>query len=224
MATGDAADMARRIYASLPARWFSSLDTVPVLRGILIGLGQGWSFCFDLIVYARQQCRISTATGSFLDMAASDFFDLGLIRLPAEADASFRSRLKAALCAEKATRAGILAAMSTLSGTSATVFEPARPADAGGYGAVDAPGLGGGLGYSRQGLAYGSLELPFQCLVTVTRSSASDAVTGQAGYGDAGALTYTAYAGLQNIVTDDDVRRALLAVTPANAIVWLALR
>ena len=78
MATGDPEDMAVRMAAVLPARWFPSLLEAPVLLGLLTGIGTAWSYCYDLLAYATGQARIATAAGVFLDIAASDFFGLAL--------------------------------------------------------------------------------------------------------------------------------------------------
>ena len=39
--TGDAADMAARLRAALPARWFG--DVAPVLDAVLAGIGAIWA-------------------------------------------------------------------------------------------------------------------------------------------------------------------------------------
>ena len=67
-----------------------------------------------------------------------------------------------------ATRPALVAAVVDLTGTTPAVFEPWRPSDCGAYGY-------GGLGYNLVG-GYGSLALPAQCFVGVTRGGgASDA-------------------------------------------------
>ena len=237
MATGDLEDMAWRIFAVLPQRWFPALESAPVLRGLLSGLGQAWSFCFGFIVYARQQCRIATATGSFLDMIASDFFGLGLPRRLHESDTSFRERIAANLLSEKATRFGVSSSLSRLTGASVKIFEPGRPADTGGYGSIAQPDVGGGCGFGTYGLAYGSLNLPFQFLITVYRPTTTSGISQVSGYGhigsiavgwfsggySAGALEYVSDDFQGDTVSDDEIRATVLNSIPVNTLAWLAL-
>ena len=236
MATGDVDDMAWRIYVVLPQRWFPDLQSAPILRGLLSGFGQAWSFCFALIVYAKQQARIASATGSFIDMLASDFFGSELRRRPQENDAAFRARIEANLLSEKVTRSGVCSAVSRLTGASVQAFEPGRPADTGGYGGSGVPTCGGGFGYGSVGLAYGSLNLPYQILLRVTRPASITDVLQVSGYGsltnatlqrasggyNVGALEYVSETFLGNTVTDDDIRSMILSVIPVNTIAWLS--
>ena len=70
--TGDQADMAARLRAALPGRWFG--DAAPVLDGVLAGIGAIWAAVHTQLQAAISQTRIATATGPFLDMIALDFF------------------------------------------------------------------------------------------------------------------------------------------------------
>ena len=77
---GTTSDMAVRLRATLPTGWFPTsppapaATATPVLDGLLSGLGSAWSFCFGLLGTVAQQTRVATASGSFLDMMAADFF------------------------------------------------------------------------------------------------------------------------------------------------------
>ena len=237
MATGDIGDMTWRMFAVLPQRWFPALESAPVLQGVLSGIGQAWSFCFNLITYARQQSRIATATGSFLDMVATDFFGTDIRRRVQESDASFLGRITANLLSEKATRAGVCSAVAELTAAAVTVFEPGRPADTGGYGSSSLPSSGGGLGYGMIGLAYGSLNLPFQFLLKVNRPAATGNLLQVSGYAElsepgtlrasggygVGALEYLGSSLIGSSASDDDIRTAILAAIPVNTVAWLAL-
>ena len=238
MATGDIADMAWRIFAVLPQRWFPALETAPVLNGLLTGVGAAWTFCFSLLGYARSQARILTATGAFLDMIAADFFGLSISRRAQENDSGFKSRILASLLPEQGTRKGVSSSVVATTGGSVAIFEPGRPADTGGYGALSAPESGGGVGYGVQGLGYGSLQLPFAFLVTVTRPKPTInllqvggyasltpgvAMRSSGGYG-IGALEYVEEASLEGVISDDDIRDAVLSALPVNTTAWLALQ
>ena len=237
MATGDPADMAQRMAAVLPARWFPPLDDAPVLNAVLTGIGQAWSFCYALIAYARGQARLATATGAFLDMIAADFDGFGLPRHPGESDGSFRVRIAANLRRSAATRAAVTEAVTTLTERAVTLFEPMRPADTGGYAALRSPGCGGGGGYGTVPLRYGSLATPYQIFVDATRpdeGALALAVMGYAfyataasttaigGYG-AGAIEYASEAVLDALVTDATIEAAITAALPATCTAWVRL-
>ena len=70
--TGDAGDFVSRLKLALPTRWFP--DSTPILDTLLSGLAVAWSALYGLIVVVRQQSRIATMSGTFLDLASSDFF------------------------------------------------------------------------------------------------------------------------------------------------------
>ncbi len=227
--------MAVRMAAVLPARWFPSLLEAPVLLGLLTGIGTAWSYCYDLLAYARAQARIATASGVFLDMAASDFFGLALRRRSEEADDAFRARIMGNLLQEQATRASVIAAVAAVTTATTTVFEPMRPADTSAYGGMTAPSIGGGLGYGVAGLAYGSLSRPNQFLVDVRRSATAAQLSSIIGYGDSGdtglpggyghgSIAY----GTITLVEDDtsaaDIAAAIAATLPAGTIAWMRVQ
>jgi hypothetical protein len=179
MATGDQMDMAARIRSVLPRGWFpdtapGAVSATPVLDGILAGLGNAWAWVYSFTQYAHQQMRVQTATGTFLDMSAQDYFGPdGLLRKASEGDAAYSTRIQANLLREKATRAGLISAVTSLTGRAPVVFEPRDPRDCGGYGM-------GTLGYGTAG-GYGSLGLPFQCFVTAFRPNIGG-IVGLQGY------------------------------------------
>ena len=232
MAIGDPEDMAVRMASVLPARWFPDLSNAPVLLGLLTGFGTAWSFCFNLLAYAKLQARIATATGVFLDMAAADFFGLGLKRRNEEADDAFRGRIGSCLLQEMATREAVIAAVARVTTAVTTVFEPMRPADTGGYGGMATPTVGGGFGYGVAGLAYGSLLRPFQFLVDVRRSATAAQLSGAIGYGASGdrslrggygcgAFAYATVALVEDDVRPADIEAAVAAMLPAGTIAWM---
>lgn len=130
MATGDATDILARLRSTLPRGWFG---TTPILDAVLTGIATAWSEMYALYQYAALQARIRTATGAWLDIAASDFFGVNLPRLANEYDAQYRARIIAALFVEKGTRNAIYYTLLRLTGRAPVIFEPARPADTGAY-------------------------------------------------------------------------------------------
>ena len=153
--TGDLQDFKARLRLTLPGNWFA--DSAPVLDGLLTGMSAAWVILYDLLGFVRQQTRIGTAAKAFLDLAAVDFFGTMLKRRSSESDDALRGRLRSAMRRERATRASIIDAAAQ-AGYSVWVFEPARPADTGAY------NVAAGLAWGSTG-AWGSLEMPFECLL-----------------------------------------------------------
>jgi hypothetical protein len=159
MATGDQADIVDRLYAVLPP-WFSTGATT-VLGAVVQGPAYVFSLCYGLLAFTRDQTRISTATGGWLDLISYDFFARALLRLSGEADSAFASRIKANLLQPAATRPALIATLTRLTGRAPTVVDPWRPGDCGAYGY-------GGLGYNTIGY-YGSVQMIAQSFVSAYR-------------------------------------------------------
>ena len=222
--TGDIADMVARLKVVLPKRWFADDDppppvgsgvvNTPVLTALLTGLGTAWSWLHTMIAYIRLQTRIGTASDSFLDLISTDFFGTALPRRVNEGDTAFRTRILAELQRTRATRPGLTQALVELTGRTPVIFEPARPADTGGWNVA--------LGYDVAG-GYGSLTLPAQVFVTAYRPSAAGiaAIAGW-GYGGwrAGASAYATLAMVQGAVTDPDILASVASTIPAGVIAW----
>ena len=219
----------------LPARWFPALDAAPVLNGLLTGLGQAWSFAYNLLAYAETQTRIGTATGAFLDMISCDFNGTALPRMPGEGDAAFRVRIRANLLSARATRQAIETAVASLTDGSVTVFEPMRPADTGAYARIQTPAVGGGGGYGTAALRYGSLSAPYQIFIDASRPTAGAvalAVTGYASLSSAdagvsigaygvGAIEYAPATVLGDVVTDATIEAAIVSALPVSCTAWV---
>lgn len=218
--TGDQADLARRIRATLPVGWFS--DESPLLHGLLAGLSEAWSWAYAAIQYVEQQTRLRTATGVWLDLIASDYFRTDVRRRPREIDDHFRKRLQSNLLRERATRSAIVAVLSDLTGRQPLVFEPAYCLDTGGYGVN--PATSGGLAYNATG-GWGSLALPFQCFVTVYRPFGTGIamVSGwgcrSGGYGT-GAIEYADMELMEDQISDAQIYDAISRTLPTAAICW----
>ena len=218
---GDAQDCLARIKAALPTGWFP--DVTPVLDGVLSGPAYGWAWSYSLIGYVKAQARRLTASGVFLDMTAADFFGGYLSRFVNESDAALSGRIGRELFREKGTRAGLIAALTDLTGRAPTVFEPGYTMDTGGY------GVAGGMGYGIAG-GYGSLALPFQFFVTAYRPHGggianssgwrSLPVTSAAGGWGAGAIQYGSLAMIAGQVTDAAIYNAVNNVRPVASIAW----
>lgn len=204
MTTGSQQDFALRLRALLPTGWFPALpaageaETAPVLMAVLTGIGNQFAGIWSLLTYAKQQTRISTSTGSFIDATAVDYFGPGgLLRNTGETDAAYIARIKASLFPIRGTRAAVVAVVTALTGAAPFIVEPRNATDCKGRGSAVQPAAGGGYGYGSPGLRYGSDSDPFQVFITI-----NDTV-----------------AGLQaNTIYD-----AIAAVLPAGSIAWVKL-
>ncbi len=221
--TGDIPDMAARLKAVLPARWFgddnpapvgNGVTNAPVLTAVLTGLGNAWSWLYAMLAYVRLQTRIGSATDDFLDMISKDYFGAMLPRRVNEADAAFRARILAELRRTRATRPGLIAALLALTGRTPVIFEPMRAADTGAWNIGPGWGMGGG---------YGSLGLPAQIFVTAYRPSAAGIVDipgwGAGGW-RLGASGYASLGMVQGAVTDADILDAVATTLPAGVTAW----
>lgn len=257
MATGDQADMVGRLKAVLPPTWFPNtsqgqVSNSPILDGLLNGIAWGWAQTYALLQFAKLQTRIATASGVFLDIIALDFFGTFIKRRNAELDNPFRARIQRELFREKGTRAGLIKALTDLTGRVPGVFEPAYPFDTGGYGHTGMM-AGTGLGYGVAG-GYGCLLLPFQYFLTPHRPTGGGVaiVAGWGGYitqpltdglgnqisdltvvvpfygmpggWGVGAFEYASLSMVNTPVTDQAIYDVINDVRPAATIAWTSIR
>jgi hypothetical protein len=219
MATGDSTDFLTRIKALLPNGWFTG--STPVLDAILTGISSALASVYSLTAYARLQTRINTATEGFLDLISFDFFGSALPRKAMEGDTAFRTRISAELLLEKGTRKGLIRALEILTGRTPVVFEPARPADTGGYNTSV-------MGYGSAG-RYGSIACPYQCFVTAYRPTGTGIpnVNGYngsiGGYSTPSQLKYSNLSQIQGAVTDSDIYAAIANTAEEGTICWTQL-
>jgi hypothetical protein len=155
---GDQQDFVGRLASVLPSPWFT--DTNPVRDGLLNGLAQAWAWLYGLLQAVIPETRIATASGSWLDLVAQDFFGTRVRRAAGETDAALRAQISLEMQRQWATRTGLIIKLAELTGRTPMVIEPANPGDTGVWGAA--------CGWARAG-AWGSLELPFQFFVTAYR-------------------------------------------------------
>jgi hypothetical protein len=212
---GDAADFVRRMIAVLPRGWFSEPSVPPqpatFLQAVLTGFGTAWAAIFNLIANVRLLTRLATVFGPFLDLASVDYFGAGLPRRPQESDTDYRSRIKDELLRPRGTRSALALALTELTGTPPVIFEPARPADTGGY-------ASGGIGYSVAG-GWGNLALNYASFVTAFRPLGSG-IANFAGYGTGGYSYYGDITMVATQVTDSDIYAAVAGILPAGYIAW----
>ena len=214
---GDPADMAARLRAALPGRWFG--DVAPVLDGVLAGVAAVWAAIHAQLQAVIAQTRVATANGAFIDMIALDFFGRRVRRRVVEGDDPFRVRVLREMRRERGTRGAVVSALVDLTGRAPLLFEPARPADTGGW--------NGPAGYGVAG-RWGSLMLPRQCFVTAFRPT-GQGIAGVTGWGGAiggygvAAACWADHGAIGGQVTDDDIAAAVADVIPAATIAWLRI-
>jgi hypothetical protein len=224
MATGDQANIALRLRAVLPARWFpdtaaGTASNTPILDAILAGIASAWAQVFSALSYATLQARIATATDVFLDMIGVDFFGTTMTRRQSEGDAHYRARLQAAMLQPRGTRAALVQALVTLTNRTPAIFEPARPPDTSAWGVACGWGVAGG---------WGNLAMPFQCLVTAFRPQGGG-VSVVAGWGipmggwGGGAIEYANASMESEEVSDEQIAATVAGVMPAATIAWLRI-
>jgi len=210
---GTIADMVRRQLGVLPTRWFG--DNAPVLNAVQCGLGVAWVAIYNLIEFIVVQARLRTACGSFLDQTAFDFFGCRFLRWSAEPDASFRQRVECELFRPRATRQAVILGLTQLTSRAPIIFEPARPADTGGYRV-------GGVGYGVAG-GWGNLYLPCQSFVTAFRPLGTG-IAIIAGYGTGGPLAYGDLAEVECAITDSAIYKSVAELLPVGSIAWVNIR
>jgi len=214
--TGDTNDMLGRLKLVLPAGWFA--DATPVLDAVLTGLATAWSGLYGLLMNVAAQARIATAGGVFLDIASVDYFGTALPRRAGESDSAFSARIRANLLIPRATRAGLVQALTVLTGRTPTVFEPLNATDTGGYNT-------GTLGYNTVG-GYGSMNLPFAFFVTAYRPNATPVShaggynVGPGGY-DSAPMFYADTSDFPGAISDAEIYAGAAAGLPAATTAWM---
>lgn len=209
---GDADDMVARLRLVLPRGWFA--NTAPLLDALLAGLGTCWSAVYLLIQNVKSQARLASASGSYLDLAAADFFGSGLVRRVGEGDASFFVRIKQELLRPRSNRLAMGLILAELTGRDPVVFEPARATDTGGYSV-------GGVGYGVAG-GWGNLHLPYQVFIRAFRPQGGG-IAQYAGYGSGGVPAYGNLSMVNTVVSDADIYAAAASVLPVATQAWVSI-
>lgn len=245
MALGDSNDILNKVKRTIPPRWFAWV--APLRDAVLGGLSDEAAWCYSLIKYAASQARISTSNGPFLDLIAYDFLGRHLSR-NGSTDHNFVAKIKATILQERVTRAGMISAITQLTGKAPTIFEPWNTFDTGAYSGASGitsnstntlnilsmmMGMGGvggtinlcgRLAYGKAG-GWGSMALPNQVFIKVTRTAGSG-IPNVAGYGSPlggygkGAIEYAGPSVEQSGTTDQDIYDVINATRPTGTKAW----
>jgi hypothetical protein len=217
--TGDQNDMLARLKAVLPP-WFGNLAT-PVLDAVLSGFASVAASVYTLLAFTKAQTRIRAASDGFLDLIALDFFGRRVQRFTGETDSAFQARILREILRPRATLAALRQMLVDLTGRVPVILEPARPANAGGYGI--------GAGYAVAG-AYASLSYPAQVFVVAYRPANGGGIPNVDGYGGslggygAGAIEYGALPQISGVATDAAIYAAIDSVTPTGVTSWVQIQ
>lgn len=220
---GDQEDMQTRIRAALPAGWFP--DSTPILSALLGGFASVWSWLYNLLSFVKQQTRVISASGGWLDLIALDYGGAAWCRFAGEQDTAFRARILHNLQRERATRSALLANVTALTGRAPFVFEPAFPPDTGGLNTTT-------LAWNSHG-GWGTLSLPFQCFVIAYRPHGGG-IADLSGWGtipeafalggwNVGAIAWGDLSLVSGSVSDAQILGAVADSMPAASIAWTAL-
>lgn len=221
MSIGDQSDVEQRIETLLPP-WFGDAET-PTVDGIIAAFANAGSTLYSQYAYTKLQTRIKTATDVNLDLIAQDYFGpTGLLRRTNESDAQYRNRILINLIRIRGTRPAIVSVLVDLTGRTPWIFEPARPADTGGYNI-------GGMGYGVAG-GWGSIETPYQALCVAYRPLTAG-VPYVGGYGSSvGAystpsqLEWANITLLETAVPDEMIYSAIDSVKSAGTVIWTKIQ
>lgn len=223
MTTGSSADIVSRVKSLIPNRWFAW--AAPYRDAIIGGLADSAAWNYVLIGYARAQTRLSTAYGIWLDIFAYDFLGPYLTR-NGLSDDTFRTVIRATILQERVTRAGMIGALTTITGNAPKVFEPWNTYDTGAYSNFASGQIYGSMGYGVGRGGYGNMNLPGQALVTIQRSTPSG-VPNVGGYGSSiggygvGQLEYVGASTAQVGITDAVIENTVNMTKPTGTTMWI---
>jgi hypothetical protein len=223
MAIGDSQNIFTRVLGVIPRWWQFG---APNRKAVMGGLSDIAASLFSFITYAGLQARLATATSVWLDIFSFDFLGRNLLRNGAT-DSVFRTQIQATILQERVTRAGMVQAITTLTGNAPSVFEPWNTGDTGAYQGASGKVYGTfGYGVGRGG--YGSLNLPAQVFMKVLRGNNSgvpnvDGYGGFAGGYGVGSIEYVGSFVRTIGVTDQIIEQTIQNTRPTGTTVWLQI-
>lgn len=215
---GDSDDMRRRMVSTFPHRW--TQHDAPNRNAILGGLADALAYVYGLLAYAKDQTRIRTASGMWLDLIAFDFFGLRVRRRQGQTDDAMQAMIMREIFRARVTRAGLKGAVADLTGNDVRIIEPWNTVDCGGYDT-------GLAGFDMCG-RWGSLEMPCQLFLATLQPIGAGIPNvggfdnGPGGF-DAGAEEYGDQSMVVGPVTDQDIYDTINATRAAGITVWTAI-
>lgn len=119
---GDATDIEARLRRYLPP-WFGPAGGSPAVDAVLAGVAAVLSNIYGLIAFTRQQARIATSTGGWLDLTAYSFLGNTLPRFHLEEDDGYRERVRREIFRDRNTRQAGIDLVTELTGAAPFVYE-----------------------------------------------------------------------------------------------------
>jgi hypothetical protein len=159
MTTGSVIDITQRLLKFLPSGWFPPNDPTTRLYALEYGFATAFATNYTQIQYVKQQTRLNSSTGAFVDLSSNDFFGLTLPRRAGELDAAFITRIEQAIFQDRNTRSAIISAVYNLTGFTPTIIETWYPHDTGGWSA-------GNLGFDVAG-CWAAAKCDFNVYITM---------------------------------------------------------
>jgi hypothetical protein len=218
MAAGDQSDMVARLRRALPP-WFGLDGDAPVFDAFLSGAASALTWLYGLYTFARQQVRVATSTGGWLELSAGDVSGDTLPRFAGETDAAYSRRIRLEPLRDRNTVVAIKKAVFDITGIEPDVYEGF---DLFTNGAIDAPNLA----YSAAG-RWSSTSLPLCVFVAVTMHN-NYGIPNRGGFDDAvGGLGSGNFSWADNSeivgsgATQLDVINAVERVRPAGVNVYV---
>lgn len=220
MATGDQADILRRIHQILPP-WFPA-GASPNLDAVLGSATYAGSFVYGLIQFTRAQARLSTASGGWVDMTGYDYFQRSFVRPTGWTDAQYVAAIKQRLLNPNGTRPGMVSGVTALTGRAPTICEPWNPGDTMCW---DTPQTGGwDVGPGR----WADVVYNNQVFIIAYRSNTGGVAnvggwdTVQAGWDTPAAWEWADSLAVGQ-VTDAQIYATIASLMPAGTIAWVAI-
>jgi hypothetical protein len=184
----DQTDYTGRLLRLLPAGWFPAV--APRVLAVLQAPALMFSLAYGMIIFAKAQQRVASASGAFLDLAAQDYFGRTFPRLEYELDPAYAKRIRYNLTAPRGTYNGMTSMLEQLTGNSPVIFQPNDVVQTGGWATQSNAEAGGGVfafydaaGEGGAGL-WGSMALPCQIFITITAP-----LTGYYSFADLGGVS-----------------------------------
>lgn len=215
---GDTANVLKRLKALFPSSWFTGPTTV--YDAVLTGFAKLQSDAYARFQFVKANMRIPTTTGYWLDLTAWDYFGSRFKRKPGQSDENFAAAIVTEIFRPRITRAAVVNAVNSVTGTRCKAFEAFNVRDTGAYGYKAGYGVAGAYGGRRRdGEAYLTIIRP----ATGIASLGGYRALGDSGR-DGGAFAYeggpSRYIFLDGLAAFADIFRMILATKAFGSIVW----
>lgn len=216
MATGDQNNIVSRLASVLPPSWFQSPSTNET--GLLNGFANVAAYIYSLVSFAKNQTRIATASGFFLDLIALDYFGNYFRRKIGENDAVYSQAIRNEILIPRQTRGAIQSVVGNLTKSPVTIFEPWNANDSGGFNMRFA--------FCEPTSAFGSNAYPYTIFVTAVEPPGAG-IPSLSGFGNtwsgfnSGAFYFADLSTVTGGVTNQNIYDAINQTRAAGITAWV---